>query len=229
MRIYVTNYDKNEGIRLCKSLPYPSSIAIRSAIFHISSTNLHIPSNIKIQKVGERQPLLYIKIPSGFYTPESFIQFVNTESKGMIKFQMVPGQQNVIQLTVQQGYEVSMIPALLKFLGIGISSAVKWIQAGSNYFGTPKFFVQEFQLYCKNIDPEKNLLNGEPSKLMQIFPMDTKYQLGEQFSYVFDNLHFIPLSSSTNRLEFTLLDKHGNERRNEVATMRLELIINEHL
>ena len=202
MRLFVANY--KDLIKMHKTITYPSSIAIRSATFHISSANLHVPSNIKIQKVGERQPLKYIKIPSGFYTPESFINFVNTEAKDMIKFQMVPGQQNVIQLIIQQGYELSMIPALLEFLGIGISSAVKWIQAGS-YFGTPNFFIQELLLFCVNIDAEKNLLNGEQSTLMHVFPIDTKYQLGEQFSYSFENPYFMPLSSSTNTLNLNYL------------------------
>jgi hypothetical protein len=125
-----------------------------------------------------------------------------------LKFTFNITQKHKTVFTVNEGYEVMCDTSFYKVIGLEVSKNV-WQQPG-NYIGTQQFYsVDSLQLYCKQLDDKNNFLNGKESKLMLIFPLNTSYKFDDSFTYHYESPTYLPLSSSTDMLNFSVEDGNG--------------------
>lgn len=129
-----------------------------------------------------------------------------------------------MHIDVFAGRGVLIEDELRKLLGLSFKVMVATVNENIIYKGRYNTdSVNKLHLSCHQMERDHVLLNGKKSDVLAVLPVKEPKAWGEIWSWTFYDPIFLPLNSSTDKLEFKLTDVDGKNFPVENLILSLEI------
>ena len=212
-------------VNLEDHLSHPSYIAVRSAQIKVKWFNLPRAVQLKVRPHNDKNAIKYYGIGAGLWSVAELVEYVQQlaiASKDAFKFGIDTRTGVSVFRVMDSKLEISATDGGFWKL-LGIDTKKEWLTQDIN-MGRISFYKDSLWLKCANLKDDNNLVDGEPARVLQVFTLQQPYQLDDVLAFQFEKPVFFPLDSSTNTLEFQLVDNDGHSVKADVV---LELLIKE--